>query len=372
MNDVAELKRFVSVHAEAQGLRPSDYRPVLGRIRDDADDSPTSWAAVWSAAGERLEERGRLLEACRHYTMARFPFVDGPARRRAQDRCVQVFDQWRRGLPGVEPLEIGAGDERFRAWATGLSAAEPRPLLIITGGVISTKEQWAPTMRFADRLGLAVVVTEMPGVGENTSGYSRESWRLYPAVMDAVADRARADQTIALALSFSGHLALRCATKDARVRAVVTAGAPIREFFTDQAWQRRLPRVTVDTLTHLTGAPADTLLHEELPSWALDDSELAALDIPVRYLASLRDEVIPPMDLALLRQHVRDLHVLEHDDVHGSPGHVLESRLWIVESLLRLSGDHGLRPRLLAGLRRGVGRRRRLVSRAGSASRAAR
>ncbi len=76
--------------------------------------------------------------------------------------------------------------------------------------------------------------------------------------------------------------------------------------------------------------------------------------VPVRYLASLRDEVVPPDDLALLRAHVRDLVVQENDDVHGSPAHVLESRLWVVESLMRLTGRPGGRTALVGALRRAL------------------
>lgn len=186
------------------------------------------------------------------------------------------------------------------------------------GGIISVKEQWAPTLRLANRLGLAAVVSEMPGVGENTMRYDTDSWRMITAILDAVADRADAANTTALALSFSGHLALRCALSDRRIRGVITAGAPVGAFFTDGEWLRHVPRVTVDTLAHLAHTPSEEL-GGFLPGLALIEDQLKALDIPVYYLASRRDEVIPPEDLAMVRRNVRDLHVMDNDDVHGSP-----------------------------------------------------
>ncbi|MET9352426.1 alpha/beta hydrolase [Streptomyces sp. NPDC006617] len=356
MNDVMELKQFIVVHAKAQGLSAAEYQPILDRIHSDDDGAADSWARIWREVGDELEARGKLLDANRHYLMARFPYVDGPGRAQAQQSYLDAFERWSKGQGHFETLTVNVGDDRVRCWATGLSATERRPLVLIMGGIISVKEQWAPTLRLAKRLGLAAIVAELPGVGENTMRYDDDSWRMIPAVLDTVADRADVDRTTALALSFSGHLALRCALTDRRIRGVITAGAPVSAFFTDRTWREQLPRITTNTLAHLVHSAPDDL-SELLPPLALSAEQLATLDIPVYYLASRRDEVIPPEDLALLRANVRDLHVLENDDVHGSPHHVLESRLWIVRSLMRLTGRQGIPFALLGALLRLLRRR---------------
>lgn len=355
VNDIAELKSFIVVHAKVQGLRAADYQPVLDRISNDTDGAPGSWAVEWRKAGEALEARGDLLGASRRYVLARFPFVDGPSRALTQERYLRVFGRWAAAQRNLEPLSVRVGGHTVPCWATGLSATEPRPLVLISGGIVSVKEQWAPTLRLADKLGLAAVVLEMPGVGENPMPYDADSWRLLPAVLDAVAGRADTSDTTALALSFSGHLALRCAAEDPRITGVITAGAPVGRFFTGD-WWRAVPRVTADTLTHLAGRPPG-----ELAGLALTGDQLATLDIPVHYLASLRDEIVPAGDLALLRAHVGGLRVQENDDVHGSPRHVLESRLWVMESLMRLTDRPKPARAVVGALRRvlrGVQRRR--------------
>ena len=75
-NDVAELKEYVLAHASAQNLS-ADH--VLSRITTDGD-GPGSWTREWVRAGETLERDGDLLAAATHYNLARFPYVDGPAR----------------------------------------------------------------------------------------------------------------------------------------------------------------------------------------------------------------------------------------------------------------------------------------------------
>jgi pimeloyl-ACP methyl ester carboxylesterase len=237
----------------------------------------------------------------------------------------------------------------LRSWACGLSTTAPKPLVVVIGGIVTIKEQWAPMLTNLKRLGMAAIVTELPGAGENTLTYGPDSSRMLSALLDAVADRADVAHTYPIAMSFSGHLALRCATTDPRIRGIVTVGAPTSRFFTDADWQRALPRVTVDTLAHLTHTdPLD--LPGSLTGWALTGDDLAALDIPVSYTASLRDEIIPPEDWHLLRDRVRDIDIVELDDVHGSPGHVTETQLWTIRSLLRARRARGPESAVIAML----------------------
>ncbi|MBL7497612.1 alpha/beta hydrolase [Frankia sp. CNm7] len=340
MSDVAELRQYALVHARSQGIGPDVYGPVLDGVDNDSDGAEGSWALAWSRAAADAERRGELLDAVRLYNLARFPYVDGPVRREAHARSVAAFDAWRRAGTDIQSLELDLPGGRVRAWGAGLSATERRPLVILMGGIVSTKESHAPALAEADVLGMAGIATEIPGIGENGLAYGPDSWRLLPDLLDAVADQADVANTYALTLSFSGHLALRAAAADPRIRGVVTTGAPVHDFFTDADWLAQVPRITLDTLAHLTGAKvADLPAH--LRDWVIPDEELAGLDIPVAYAASLRDEIIPPGDLARLRRHLRRLEVLEKDDVHGSPAHVAEVRLWTILTVLRQRGVTG-------------------------------
>lgn len=347
MNDVGELKEFATVHARAQQIPRAVVADVLGRIVHD-DSGSGSWVGEWSRVAQSRQRQGDLLAASRLYTMARFPYPGDPARQVAWERAVAAFDAWR-SAQGVDlrPVEVKLSAGEFRCWATGPAPRAGQPFVILMGGIVSTKEQWAPTLVRLNRLGVAGVVTEMPGVGDNTLPYDATSWRMVPALLDAVTDQATTPRVHAMAMSFSGHLALRCALDDPRIASVLTVGAPLRYLFTDERWQGALPRVTVDTLAHLTGS-RNTEVGGHIRSWALTPEQLGALDIPVAYIASRRDEIIPPQDIALLRRHVRRLDLLEFDDVHASPRHVGVTGPWLTLELLRM---HGAPRRQRAALR---------------------
>lgn len=313
MNDVDELRQFVVVHARAQGIPAARYEPLLARVTTDAD-----WVREWSAAARAELAQDRPLEACRYFNMARFPFIDGPDRAAAHAACLDAFDRWRSALPAgpnrpaIERIDVDQPGGRVRCWTVGLSPGGRRPLLLVMGGIVTIKEQWAPILLQAWRLGMAGVVTEMPGVGEHGAQYTPESWRMLPAVLDKVRDRCDVSSTVAVALSFSGHMALRCAADDPRIGGIITSGAPVSAFFTDKEWRTGVPAVTLSTLDHLTGGA-------DLGEWALDPQILQRVRIPVHYLKSTRDEIIPAAEADTLRTHVRHAHIVEQDDVHGSP-----------------------------------------------------
>ena len=349
-NNIAELKQYAAVHA--RGQRISGYKDVLDRIHSDDEDAPGSWTGEWSRAGEQLEWKGRDLDAARYYALARFPYVNGAARQEARDRCVSAIDRWRAKNGDIEPLEVVLKDGLVRCWTSGLSQSSRKPLLIVMGGIVTIKEQWAPALANLRRLGMAGLVTEMPGTGENTLRYQPDSWQMISGLLDAVADQADVTETYAMALSFSGHMAMRCAVDDDRIKGIITVGAPVSNFFTDVAWQRQLPRITVDTLAHMIGITPDRVVGG-LREWALSPEQLADLDVPVFYTASSRDEITPASDVRLLRQQVGNLSVITHDDVHASPRHVAETQLWSVDSLLKTRGVHNLQSALVGLMLRG-------------------
>jgi pimeloyl-ACP methyl ester carboxylesterase len=357
-----ELADLVMLHARAHGLSPRECARLLARIGEHSGDGPASWTTVWSESAERRAAAGRDLDAARFYNLARFPYIDGPARAAAYRNCTESFARWAMSC-GYRRRVVTTVSGEVAVWVSTPPRARERPaLLVVCGGIVNVKEQWSSLLGLAGRVGMAVAVTEMPGVGENTVAYDADAWRFFPALLDDLADVADSENAYLVALGFSGHLALRASLHDKRIRGIATVGAPVRAFFRDPAAFARLPETTVRTLAHLTGTPrAD--LPALLAPWALGD-ELADVAIPVHYAASRHDEIIPAEDPALLARLVPGAHLVEHDDVNGSPNHLLATRLWIARSLLDMRGLGASPPARVLGLLQGA-------ARAGAAAKAA-
>ncbi|HEU5356302.1 MAG TPA: alpha/beta hydrolase [Actinocrinis sp.] len=361
-NDLVELKEFARLHAKGQGMKARRLERILARIHSDEPGAPDSWARVWSAEAQAAAARGKSVQACQYYALARFPHHGDDDRIRAQRGVVESFDAWRgsRGR-GIEKLEFATAEGTFSAWAAGLDAPKPLPLLVIMGGIVSVKEQWAQLLPRFVKLGFATVVAEMPGVGENTLPYGPDSWRLLGFLLDQLKGRAQERNVSLLTLSFSGHMALRAAGHDARIGRILTVGAPITRFFTDENWWPRVPRITKDTLVALTDTASEAALVEAFQhGWALTPEELRDVRVPVRYVVSARDEIIPGGERAFLAEHLADVGFIEFDDVHGSPAHLGDMRLWLLLQLLRTNGIEDRRTKVLAtilGLRAARSRR---------------
>ena len=179
-------------------------------------------------------------------------------------------------------------------------------------------------------------------------------------MLNMLSGRADVARTYTMTPSFAGHMALRCAVDDTRIRGVITAGAPVTYFFTDPALPHALPRLMLDTLAHLTRTPAEEVTGH-VSNWALTDAQLAALHIPICYLASRRDEIVPQSDVSHLRHHVRDLRLLENDDFHGAPRRAAETRLWAALSVLRMRGVRSVRRAALGSMWHTLRARQRLA-----------
>lgn len=348
MNDILELKNFALVHARAQQIPDAQVARVLSRVEHDGEGA-RSWTGEWSRAASHAVSNGDLPAATRLYTMARFPFVDGPERAAALRLAQSSFADWLKAdnVP-LRRLHVPLHGGRADCWSSG-TPTKGQPFVVLMGGIVSTKEQWAPTLLRMRRFGIRGLAAEMPGAGGNTLPYDLKSWRMLSALLDAAGVPDDGSVPVyAMAMSFSGHLALRTASADRRIKGLITVGAPVHAFFTDAAWHSRLPKVTVDTLAHLIGVKAHEVA-DRLPERALSPDRLAALDLPVAYVASRRDEIIPPQEIDLLRRHVSRLSLLEHDDVHASPAHTSVTGPWLVLSLLRMHGGRTFQRAALRG-----------------------
>lgn len=337
LTDLEELESFAVLHARAQGVRPATVRRVLARIGHDGD-GPGSWVAEWSAEAQRARARGHNLQAAARFSLARFPYVDGPVRRAALAQSVACFERWRSTQRATVKRTLERPGGTFSYYGADLEHSG-RPLLVVIGGIVSTKEQWGRLLRLGGRIKMRIAIAEMPSVGENTLPYTPSSCAQLSAILDDLGEKPN-DRAFVLGLSFGGHLAMQCALQDPRIGGIATIGAPISAFFSDAQWWTRVPRVTRRTLAHATGV-AEADLTRALPAWALDAAALRTIRIPVAYVASARDEIIPAADVALLERHASGVRTICFDDVHGSPQHLLETRLWLTRSLLRMRGAAG-------------------------------
>lgn len=335
MSDIEEIKGLIRLHIATQAVNQQEFLAVLDEVRDGNGAGPHSWVGEWSRLGESLVDRGKLIEAVQAFNFARFPFVDGPERQTALERCIEVFAAFRElGCPDARRVEIECRGVNVPIYVRGVPATGV-PLVVVMGGIVSLKEQWYRTLLDGPKLGFAVAVADFPGVGENPLLLEHSSCAYLGSILDYFERQTPELAAIVVAISFSGQLALRQAARDRRIRGVITAGAPLRHFFTDAAWFRDVPETTKRTLVRVCGVTREALF-EHLGELAVGEEELERIDVPVHNIVSLRDDIVPAADALYLERHVRQLSVLRLDDIHGAPHFVGAVRKYIALGLVRI------------------------------------
>ncbi len=360
MDFLEELRELVILHACAQNMNLAACRNVLDRIVRLEPDGRGSWAFEWRQEGLSFLRKQRPLDAYQYFNLARFPYPFTPQMETAHQECLSAFNTW--------VNDIGIHCQRQVVEYQGHSIPfyfspfkKDAPLLLVMGGIVSLKEQWSGFILAGKKLGMSVLVAEMPGVGENPMIYDDSAYGYLSALIDKVAAQAQVEHTHAVMMSFSGNLALRQAVQDKRIKAITTVGAPVQRFFTDDSWWRAVPETTKNTLARLCRCD-DKALFDYIARFAIADSELKHLNTPVYYIRSRRDEIIPEAEVALLSRCIKRLHITEYDDVHGSPNYMMEMQKLVPLTVLRESGTNRVAAILLRCLL-GLNQLRRVLRR---------
>lgn len=315
-----------------------ELRAVVGRLQGTTEDL---WVPVWREIGRRHEDRGdalaadgddagamqAYLQAKTYYAIGRFPGDITDTKQAISDECraaymkASVFFD-----PPLEVVEVPHEDKSIRAHFRAPRNAAPAAAVLIMCGADVFKEDRGWAADLALEHGMASLVMDAPGTGENPFAWAPESVSAWVAAIDFLEQRPEvdADRIGAFGISRGGYSVMQLAgTIPDRVKAVVAnAGHPFGyrmsedelDEFVDHANRRA---------TWKFGAPDDPpsfspTTHqqeeEKFSRWAL--SELGILDRitqPVLMINGKLDHLAPIGNI---------YHVLEHGPVTGKEARV--------------------------------------------------
>lgn len=239
----AQIDSVLEIHAGrfvADGVDPQDLETILGRISVWDD-----WYPAWAEVGDRYErlglearKHGRLVtagellwRACIHYHYAQFLFFqDRETRERGQRKKQELY-----GL--AAPLLVTPA-ERFDVPVDAVTVPGylrlppgrgPFPVVVLLGGLESTKEESYEFENSLLKRGLATCAFDGPGQGEMHFHlpFQPDFERYTSAVIDWLETRPEvtADRIGLLGRSLGGCYAIRSAAADTRIKATVVWGA---------------------------------------------------------------------------------------------------------------------------------------------------
>ena len=279
------------------------------------------WVPVWEevgrrheAEGDRLEDAGdhdasrkAYLQAKTYYAIGRFPGEVSEVKRKISDDCARAYRKACAHLdPPVEVVEFEHKGKTIRAHYRVPHSGTPVPAVLIMCGADVFKEDrgWAQDMCIDN--GMAALVMDGPGTGENPFPWAPESVSAWEAAIDYLSGRpeVEGDRVGAFGISRGGYSVMQLAgTAPGKLKAVVAnAGHPFGYVMGEEEMEEFV-RVRNERATWRFGAPDDppsfpsTSVEQEraeFSRWAL--SEQGILDnitMPVLMINGKHDHLAP-------------------------------------------------------------------------------
>jgi esterase FrsA len=271
--------------------------------------------------------------AASYYQIGKFPYTrdsDWQYYRRAYEKSMAAYE--RAGRYFATPLEIvelAYLGEIVRGYLHLPPATfqTPVPLIIASGGIDVFKVENYPLAKLMNAKGIAVVVLDIPGVGESNFMTAEPNHdQLYSAMLTHLQQDARIDGSRAavFATSFGGNAAARVAFTDERFVAVVAACAPVHDIFDQPVWATRIapapvlraimdsivPEIRLNVLADRFGlkVPLEESDYAEFAARSagfslVNQGLLSGPDkagVPLLVINTTDDDIAPPSDMELL------------------------------------------------------------------------
>jgi esterase FrsA len=292
---------------------------------------PESWTRAWGAAAERFateaegasdpaSAREAWLQAYRFAFVARYPTLNHPLKHEWYDRTREYFTE--AGALDDPPLQAvmipfagrdGEG-QALHFYVARPPGAERPPVVMTWGGIDTWKEEMRSRASYLLDLGFAMLLVDMPGIGQSPVLASRDAERQWTPIFDWLARQDDLDGTrvAVLGASFGGYWAMKLAyTHRERLRAAVNWGGGVHITFTRE-WQEK-SRNAASYLMDLMAARAAIFGGETFEDYVARCPELSLLD------QGLLDQPSAPLLLVNGRNDLQnatdDIYLsLEHGD----------------------------------------------------------
>ena len=292
------------------------------------------WVPVWLKIGQRYEKlaeelavggdasaaREKFLLAKTYYSLARFPRPLTPLKEQANQACIRAYLKSCEFLdPPLEVVGVECAGKtitsHFRS-PKNANAETPAPaVLIMCGGDMFKEDRgWAGEMALEH--GLATLVMDGPGTGENPFPCEPESVVAWKAAVDYLAARPEVDagRIGAFGISRGGHsVMLLAGSYPEKVRAAVASAGHHFGYRMTEAEMENYVANRNRRASYIFGAPGDgpsfppTTVEKEqalFERWSLSELDLVEKIVcPVLMINGKQDHLAPIGNIYYMLEH---------------------------------------------------------------------
>ena len=226
---IDNMDEFEEVVAELKTTLEYDWVPKwreLGRKYENLGDKA-------ELIGNYEDARHQFLLAKTFYAIGRFPSEITDLKKEISADCSRAYKKASQHLdPALEIVEIACNGLSIKAHFRAPKQSAPVPAVLIMCGADVFKEDRGWAAELALQNGLAALVMDAPGTGENQFPWAPESVVAWEAAIDYIMERPEVDRSRvgAFGISRGGYSVLQLAgTAPEKVKAVVAiAGHPFQ------------------------------------------------------------------------------------------------------------------------------------------------
>lgn len=313
IDDLELLKNTVaSLKGTTDNLWVPVWREIGKRFEDEAD--------ALSEKGDREGARKKYIQAKTFYSIGRFPRPLTPAKEEMNQGCIRTYLRSCEFLdPPLEIVNVDCGGKsivsHFRA-PHGASPENPVPaVLIMCGGDMFKEDRgWAGEMALQE--GLASLVMDGPGTGENPFPYEPASVKAWMAAIDYLVSRpeVNAGRIGAFGISRGGHsVMLLAGSYPERVQAAVASAGNHFGYRMSEKEMADFVKNQNRRAEYIFGAPGDgpsfppttpEKEEEKFKKWALSELGLAdKIVCPVLMINGKQDHLAPIGNIYYMLEH---------------------------------------------------------------------
>jgi len=223
------------------GLGPEPWTAAWGALADD-------FAARAQAASDRAAQRELWFQAYRAAFMGRYPVPNHPLKEQQYARARELFlNATALEDPPIEVVELPFADSKLRFYLTRPATGDARPpVAMVWAGIDTWKEEMHVRLGALMRSrGFAVLLVDMPGVGESPVLAGPDSERQWTPIFDWLATRDDVDghRCAAIGGSFGGYWAMKLAyTHRDRLACAVNWGGGVHIIFGGETFEDYVAR----------------------------------------------------------------------------------------------------------------------------------
>ena len=250
----------------------------------------TDWKKVMVDLAQKAESEGRLINAAIYYRGAEFYINQkDPDKEKYYEKFIELFYQIFKD-DGLQRFKVPYNDAFLPALKVPANRDKKKGIIVMHGGFDSFIEEFYPMMRIFSDSGYEITAFEGPGQGGAIRKYGLAWDEKWDRPTKAILDYFKLDDVTLFGISMGGHLCLRAAAFESRIKRVVTSGGAVDYWKIASPISRGFMKIFLHFENFTTKQLIKKMKKDEHHNWFAENSMyITKIDQPLKAMMKMFD-----------------------------------------------------------------------------------